>query len=773
MTRHNSRSQSLTTIAGLALLAPASAFAQELRGIVRQADGATPASGVIIVVQGATRDSIVARAVTGTRGVYSVRVPAGVPVRVEARRVGFLPMPLGTFTIAAGAARVVDVALVDQPVVLDAVDVREASRCDVRPDSARAVARLYDEAQKAMLASVTIATGERSIATTTLFTRVENLRGRVVQPIRRTMVSGPTTRPFASISADSLAVVGYVTEESDGTVYRAPDANVLLSDRFASAHCLQYADGKDERASSVGVAFRPMTSRKSYVDIRGTMWLDRSTLELQAIEFTYEGIPKELQRGRVGGLVEFARTADGGWLVNRWAIRMPRIVQRTQEGTRSISGGTVSGFAPIEAVVDTIIVTGGEVQSVRVEGELLYASAATISADEPDPRNANTTAASPRATGPSTLMTFADTVTVTSSCEGGRDAAYRGVVQGRVIDGARAPLVGATVTAEWKQDFRNVGGHDWAWEYRTLATTTLAGGRYVLCGAPIDRVVTVSAAMPDAEAKARGPRTPRSTRGPVVRMSARDPRATLELMVGAPAAVAAGRASMVRVTDAAGNPVAFASVRVAGANARVTDRDGRVIAPVSGQDSLDVDVRRVGFTPYAGKVGRGADADFVVPLERPSQRLAAVRVQADVSPLERTGFYDRMLEVQRGAIVGEFITPEELEFRGGARLSQLLAATRYVKVIYVAPDSNTSPSPVLVGRNSCIMNVFLDGVRVTNLNTGAGMGADNIDGLVTATSVSAIEVYPSAALVPTRFVNGGFGGRPCGVVALWTGSRQP
>lgn len=756
------RTRSLGMIAALCALVASPLHAQELRGTITASDGATPASGAIVVLLHATRDSTLARAVTGARGAYSVRAPVATLVRMRVLRVGFQPMLVGSYTLAAGESRTVDVSLSDAPIVLSSFKVQEASRCDVRPDSAGIVAQLFEEARKALIVSATQATGVRSTATFTLFTRVENLRGRAVLPTQRTTVTGPTNRPFASLSVDSLAKVGYVVEERDGTVYRAPDADVLLSDVFAAGHCVSFVNGTGERSASVGIGFRPVASRKGIIDIRGTLWLDRATSELQQIEYTYDGIPREHQRGGVGGRVEFARTADGGWLVNRWAIRMPRIAMRQQEGTQRIGGG--AGFTPIEAIVDTIVVTGGEVQSVRVDGELQYASAATISADDgPMPSNASGAAANVAARSALTV----DTVVAVSTCEDVRNNANRGVVQGRVLDGARAGQSGVAVVAEWKQDFRHVGGDEWRWEYRRLNTTSGANGQYVLCGAPLDRPVTVVAGAAANDT--------RRTRGLVVRMSPREPRTSVDLSVGTPA-IAGKRSSLLRVVDASGAPIAHALVRVDGALSRVGDAEGRAVLPVVSSDSVRVSVRRIGFTPFEGTAGRAsANEPFQVTLLPAAQALAAVNVRArgERSPLDRTGFYERLVEVQRSAMLGDFITPEELEIRGSAKASQLLSGNRYARVLHIAPGRGMATKPVLVGRGGCPMTVFIDGVQAVNLydgTHGSDVMAPAIDDLVNPGAITAIEIYPTVFGAPAKLIPSS-SSPSCGIVAIWTGAR--
>jgi hypothetical protein len=57
-----------------------------------------------------------------------------------------------------------------------------------------------------------------------------------------------------------------------------------------------------------------------------------------------------------------------------------------------------------------------------------------------------------------------------------------------------------------------------------------------------------------------------------------------------------------------------------------------------------------------------------------------VRAQQQVRVLETRGFYSRMLDQERGSLVGEFVTPEEIEMRNAQRVTQLLEQRRGISV---------------------------------------------------------------------------------------------
>ena len=127
-----------------------------------------------------------------------------------------------------------------------------------------------------------------------------------------------TTRAFRSAPAESLAAHGYVVDRDDGTVYHAPDADVMLSDAFTNGHCFRLEPPTDSAPEEIGVAFRPVGDDDRRRDISGVLWLDRLTSELRRIEYRYTGLPALVERARPGGTVEFLRLGAGQWMVQRW-----------------------------------------------------------------------------------------------------------------------------------------------------------------------------------------------------------------------------------------------------------------------------------------------------------------------------------------------------------------------------------------------------------------------------------------------------------------------
>ena len=258
-------------------------------------------------------------------------------------------------------------------------------------------------------------------------------------------------------------------------------------------------------------------------------------------------------------------------------------------------------------------------------------------------------------------------------------------------------------------------------------------------------------------------------------------------------------ATALRVVDERGAPVPHAVLDVGGGRARIADDSGRITMHFDG-DSATVHVRRMGFAPYFGRVPRALGGEVTVTLARVAQPLAPVTVEMarDQSPLERTGYYDRVNRVQRGAYNAEFVTPEELDSRVMTRLSDAFRGRRFIKVI---PAGRRGA--VLQGRAGCAITVLLDGRPVAPLGgsvdalapngkdptltkdgakgppkpplVGSGGGTFypsagiDIDELVNIGSVAAIEMYASANMAPVELAPVS---SYCGVVAIWTGARR-
>jgi len=247
----------------------------------------------------------------------------------------------------------------------------------------------------------------------------------------------------------------------------------------------------------------------------------------------------------------------------------------------------------------------------------------------------------------------------------------------------------------------------------------------------------------------------------------------------------------ITVADQRGRGVPFAVIWTERARPVIADSLGRARLALRG-DSVLLRARRIGYREFHGYVrlsgGRAS-------IEMPALVFAmdTIRVTERVtSPLERQGFYDRVERVKRGAILGDFFSPEEIALRDAPRVSDLLRGSRYARVSMM-PGGNRANIVVVLGRGGCAMTILVDGQHIkgtaqdivpeetpTSISGGRRGGAAggnvgtsvmSVDDLVNGRSVAAIEIYPSTANAPAELQT--LSGRgSCGIVAIWTGSAQ-
>jgi hypothetical protein len=241
----------------------------------------------------------------------------------------------------------------------------------------------------------------------------------------------------------------------------------------------------------------------------------------------------------------------------------------------------------------------------------------------------------------------------------------------------------------------------------------------------------------------------------------------------APASAGGAKARKVRVISMEGQPVAHATVSVEGGEAQVTDTKGELPITRGKRSVFTLNVRRIGYTPWFGKIDfADTTATVTITLARIAQTLAPVRVTAAASsnsPLARTGFYDRWMMRQKGALSAVFIGPEEIEFRHPNKISNMLSGLngvcmRHLNTKNSKGEALTSPNLYAfssTGNCNCPMAVIIDGMQQ--------YPAPAIDDVLDANDVAAIEVYDRGGNMPISLQAND---NTCGVIALWTGNRR-
>lgn len=223
----------------------------------------------------------------------------------------------------------------------------------------------------------------------------------------------------------------------------------------------------------------------------------------------------------------------------------------------------------------------------------------------------------------------------------------------------------------------------------------------------------------------------------------------------------------------------------------VSDAEGywRLDVPRAGMYYIAAE--RMGYRRWVSgpfRVDADDELNSVFHLSPAAVRLDPIDVRAAAVRryLENSGFFER----QRGNF-GHFVTPEAIEKRQAARVTDLLTAIPGVRQVSIAGGSVGPAQIQLRGSNLshgglCRPRVFVDGLMYSygdsrpvqpNEQTNATEEQDDLlrrmdqalslDDIGHPSTIAAIEVYRSASQVPVQF--GGTSVETlCGVIVVWT-----
>ena len=348
----------------LAAALPAAAGAQVIHGTVTSAVAAGRVSGAVVLLLDSSLTTY-ARALTSDSGTFSIGAGAPGRFHLKVMRIGFRPTESQTFALARDTT--VHLELTDIPVVLPRVTTRDRNDCRLHPNASEDAAltfALWDEARTALLATaITLEQHDYRFAKLQHL-RVYDMKERALRDIALREIETRGTAPWTSLPAEQLREKGYATEDDSGMTFFAPDINVLLSPYFTEAHCfrLTRADAPPSWPGAVGLDFES-AGRPPHVEIRGTLWLDTTSMELRSLEFTFVNLPISAPDTLLGGHIDFARLATGGWIIPSWSIRMPTPVRPAVRGR--FGARTVASRGRWRLTADFIRVAGGELRAVR------------------------------------------------------------------------------------------------------------------------------------------------------------------------------------------------------------------------------------------------------------------------------------------------------------------------------------------------------------------------------------------------------------------------
>lgn len=296
--------------------------AQVVRGeLVDRVTQQPVTNGFVVLID--TIGNELARGRIDRAGAFRMVVPGPGHYRLKTQIIGIKSTESDPFELSTGQVFEYRFEIAASLVVLPAIVVEDVHMCQTAGEASLAATTLWDEVRKA-LSAVAWTEGEALLRHERVrYERELHPRTLQIQDERRS-TSAELSRgsPFRTPDAESLVEHGYIQRtDDDEFYYYGPDANVLLSEEFARLHCFRPRPGLEDDAL-VGLSFEPVMGRE-VSDIQGTLWIDKHTYELRFLEFNYTQLPVEVERGLIGGRIEFEHLQEGPWIVSRWRIRMP------------------------------------------------------------------------------------------------------------------------------------------------------------------------------------------------------------------------------------------------------------------------------------------------------------------------------------------------------------------------------------------------------------------------------------------------------------------
>ena len=261
--------------------------------------------------------------VTSSSGTFRLPAPATGSYRVRAERIGFAATLSDTLQLVEGSPRSLRLTANEAPIQLPPLEVESERVCGLDPRQGSGLFAVWSEIRKAL--ELQVATEESGLfyfAGEVWEYAVDRI-GLQVDPIRAAeqtrKIQFSSSSGFYAVDPDLLAESGFRQDLPSGNrQYYGPDARTLLSDSFQSSHCY----GVRRENNLAGLSFEPRELAGERVDVRGTLWLDADSGELESIEFDYVSdriSPSELE----GGYLQFDRLPEGAWIVQEWWIREP------------------------------------------------------------------------------------------------------------------------------------------------------------------------------------------------------------------------------------------------------------------------------------------------------------------------------------------------------------------------------------------------------------------------------------------------------------------
>jgi Carboxypeptidase regulatory-like domain len=355
-------------LAAICVVVAPAVYCQQVAGTARvtESNAGSPGTSIVLVSPSGV---IIAGTLSRSDGRYLLRAPTGGRFRIRARRIGFAPDSSEELTFTAGGELHFDPVLKPLTTSLQAVSVEGTDRCFVRPGSGAQAFRLWEAVQNALSATIAASGGKQFAFRLGRFEReIDPVTGRIIHGSAWQM-RALSSEPYYSVSPDSLVVTGFAKADGDSSIYFAPDARTLTSEVFARTHCIRSVQDP-ANPERIGLGFEPV-SHTALVDVGGVLWLDRASGELRTLDYRYEPPAgrrtQEISSGpeSATGRIEYRRLDNGGWIVDRWIIRVPvQKEERNNTVSSSGAGGNLTVRSSRVTRATAIWEIGGDVTAV-------------------------------------------------------------------------------------------------------------------------------------------------------------------------------------------------------------------------------------------------------------------------------------------------------------------------------------------------------------------------------------------------------------------------
>jgi hypothetical protein len=361
--------------AGLLLAGSVPACAQLVRGRTLAPLDSNPVPGVLVQLVDSVGGAV-AQGFSDRHGSFTITAPRSATYTLRGLRIGWRPSTSVAFTVPAAGMLTQSLVMSGSVVALAAERISATSACVASSDSTGAGFDAWEQARQALVATRATRSESSLKLRWVLFERRADVRtDSILDDEER---DGETTalRPFQAVSVEHIANDGYVTRGADGPLFMAPDEEVLLSTGFAESHCIRLV-AQPQDADSVVIAFEPNAER-TVAEIAGAFVLERASGALRRMTFRYVHVLAAEEAARAGGAIHFRPLPLGRWLIDRWSLRLPVIVQRSVRGATSSS--TLAGVSNRTEQRDVLVAmqtTGGQIYWARDGERVLWSEGTT------------------------------------------------------------------------------------------------------------------------------------------------------------------------------------------------------------------------------------------------------------------------------------------------------------------------------------------------------------------------------------------------------------